>query len=91
MFFKKILNPIEIAFKVMSLQDYEHDKNLGFLYDLLGDEYLDIVRFTYQPSEALKDSPISFYLTERERLDILEGMKEGESRANLERLKELLD
>ena len=86
-----IFNPLEIAFKVISLQDYEHDNELGFLYDMLGKEKFDIVRFTYQPSRYLKDSPISFYLTERERVDILRGMEQGANPENLRRLRELME
>ncbi len=85
-----IFNPLEIAFKVMSLQDYEHDNNLGFLYDLIGEENLEIVRFTYHPSEQLKDSPISFYLTERERKDILQAIYRPYAQAGFQRLTELL-
>lgn len=86
-----LFNPLGIAFKVMSLQDYEHDNNLGFLYDLLGKEYLDIVRFTYQPSEQLKDSPISFYITERERKDVLNAINHPSTQANFQKLIALLN
>ncbi len=86
-----IFNPLEIAFKVMSLQDYEHDNNLGFIYDLIGVDNLDIVRFTYHPSEQLKDSPISFYITERERKDILQAIGQPSAQASFERLKRLLN
>jgi hypothetical protein len=89
--FETIFNPLEIAFKIMSLQDYEHDNNLGFIYDLLGRGNVEIVRFTYQPSEALKDSPISFYLTERERKDVIRSISSEESRAGLLRLRHLLN
>ncbi|RME12676.1 MAG: patatin-like phospholipase family protein, partial [Bacteroidetes bacterium] len=85
-----IFNPLEIAFKVMSLQDYEHDNNLGFLYDLVGIENLEIVRFTYHPSEQLKDSPISFYITERERQDILHAIHQPSAQASFQRLQDLL-
>ncbi|MCB0517977.1 MAG: patatin-like phospholipase family protein [Lewinellaceae bacterium] len=88
--FETMLNPLEIAFKVMSLQDYEHDSDLGFIFDILGKENFDIVRFTYQPSEALKDSPISFYLTERERKDVLRAITTEESVQSLKKLKELV-
>ncbi len=86
-----LLNPLEIAFKVMSLQDYEHDNSLGFLYDLLGPDMLEIVRLTYHPSEELKDSPISFYITNRERADIRRAIESEEVRPSLERLRELLE
>ena len=86
-----IFNPLEIAFKVISLQDYEHDNELGFLYDILGSDHFDIIRFTYRPSQYLKDSPISFYLTERERKDILQGIESRESQQNLQRLRGLFE
>jgi hypothetical protein len=89
--FETFLNPLEIAFKVMSLQDYEHDSNLGFVYEMLGKENFDIVRFTYQPSEALKDSPISFYLTERERKDVIRAISAEESLKSLARLRGLIE
>lgn len=85
-----ILNPLEIAFKVMSLQDYEHDNNLGLLSDLLGPDMLEIVRLTYLPTEELKDSPISFYITNRERADLQRAINSKESVQSLERLRELL-
>lgn len=89
--FENILNPLEIAFKVMSLQDYEHDNNLGFLYDLLGPEHFEIIRFTYHPSEELKDSPISFYLTQREREDLGKAIGGKESLKSLRRIEAVLE
>lgn len=86
-----IFNPLEIAFKVISLQDYEHDNELGFLFEMLGPDKFDIIRFTYQPSEFLKDAPISFYLTERERKDILRGMERTDNQRNLQKLVEVLE
>ncbi len=85
-----IFNPLEIAFKVISLQDYEHDNELGFLYDMLGKDHFDLIRFTYRPSQYLKDSPISFYLTERERKDIIDGINSPESQASLQQLMKVL-
>lgn len=86
-----IFNPLEIAFKVISLQDYEHDNELGFIYDILGKDHFDIIRFTYVPSQFVKDSPISFYLTERERKDILQGILTVESQRSLQKLEAVLE
>jgi hypothetical protein len=88
--FETLLNPLGIAFKVMSLQDYEHDNNLGLIYDILGKDCFEIIRFTYHPSEELKDSPISFYLTERERKDVLRAIGSEESRQSLKVVVEAL-
>ncbi|MFQ5445342.1 MAG: patatin-like phospholipase family protein [Saprospiraceae bacterium] len=88
--FETIFNPLEIAFKVMSLQDYEHDSNLGYIFDLLGRDNLDIIRFTYRPSEKLKDSPISFYLTERERKDVMRAIDSRTIQRSFGRLQAVL-
>ncbi|TAK44814.1 MAG: patatin-like phospholipase family protein [Saprospiraceae bacterium] len=88
--FETIFNPLEIAFKVMSLQDYEHDSNLGFIYDLIGRDNLEIIRFTYKPGQGLKDSPISFYMTERERKDVMRAIDSPGIQQSMERLKAVL-
>jgi hypothetical protein len=89
--FETLFNPLEIAFKIMSLQDYEHDNSLGFIYDLLGHENFEIIRFTHLPVEKQKETPISFYVTERERKDVIEGIKSAENVRSLKRLREVLE
>lgn len=86
-----VLNPLEIAFKVMSLQDYEHDNSLGFLHDILGENMLEIVRLTYHPSDELKESPISFYITNRERADIRRAVVAAETQQEMQRIRTLLE
>lgn len=86
-----ILNPLGIAGKILTLQDFEHDTNLGFIYDKLGKDKFEIVRFTYRPSNVMEDAPISFHITERQRRDILQAVEGEENRESMERLKELLE
>jgi len=88
--FEALFNPLGIAGKILTLQDFEHDTNLGFIYDKLGKDMFDIVRFTYRPSERLKDAPISFHITERQRRDILEAVEGPENKKSLEQLQLLL-
>ena len=89
--FEAIFNPLGIAGKILSLQDFEHDTNLGFIYDKLGKDMFEIVRFTYRPSNIMEDAPISFYITKRQRKDILTAINSPENRAGMERLKALLE
>ncbi len=89
--FETIFNPLGIAFKIMSLQDYEHDSSLAYLYDSLGKDFFEVIRFTYVPTSGMEDSPISFYVTERERKDVIEAVKSPEIQANLQRLKIILN
>jgi len=86
-----LFNPLEIPGQLLSLQEFEQDNSLGFIYDLLGEEQFDLVRFLYHPGkhDKLKAS-ISFHLTDREKQVVLEAMQEEENQESLQRLLELL-
>ncbi|MBT8219495.1 MAG: patatin-like phospholipase family protein [Bacteroidia bacterium] len=84
--FSSIFNPLGIATKIMSLQEYEHDTNLVFLYDLLGHEMFETIRFTYRPTEENTRASMTFHLTERELKDILDAYYLPENQVSLDRL-----
>jgi hypothetical protein len=90
--FESIFNPLGIAGKILKLQDFEHDTNLGFLYDILGKENFDIFRFTYRPGSVLKEqaATISFHLTTREKNDICNAIYEDENQEKFKKLKSLI-
>lgn len=90
--FESIFNPLGIAGKILTLQDFEHDTNLGFLYNLLGKENFDIIRFTYHPGKKIneKDASISFHLTTREKNDICDAINSPENQQSLQKLKTLI-
>ncbi|RMD70731.1 MAG: patatin-like phospholipase family protein, partial [Bacteroidetes bacterium] len=85
-----MLNPLGIAFNIMKLQEFEHDTNLGLLYDLFGPDHFDVLRFVYLPGKLNKESPISFHLTRREKVDILSAMDRPHNQRTLHRLLERL-
>ncbi len=89
--FEAFLNPVGIAGKLLMLQNYEHDTNLGFLYDILGQDKLEVIRFTYFPSEKLKDVPISFHLTEREKQDLIQAVNDEPNQRSLWMVKSILE
>ena len=68
---ESLLNPLGIAGQILELQDYEHGNNIGFLFDLLGEDMFDIIRFTYQPSQMNQRASMTFHLTTREKQDIM--------------------
>jgi len=86
---ESVFNPLGIASQVIELQNYEHDTNIGFIYDLLGPENFEIIKFTYRPTR--EEAPISFRLTEREKLDIQQAIFQAENVRALERLGEVLE
>ncbi|MBK7409628.1 MAG: hypothetical protein IPJ40_17235 [Saprospirales bacterium] len=87
---ESIFTPLGITGQLIDLQYYEHDNSIGMLYDLLGEDMLEIVRFTYHPSARNAEATISFHLTKREKQDILQAMQLPENQRNLQRLKTLL-
>ena len=89
---KSIFNPLGIAGQLLSLQEYEHDNSLGFIYELLGKENFELIRFFYAPTvEDSRRTSISFHITERERNSVLEAIEYPGNREKLGKLMQLLD
>lgn len=84
------LNPLGIAGQILSLQEYEHDTNLGLIYELLGKDKFEIIRFTYRPSEENDEASMTFHLTSREKKDIQNAIYLEENQESLTRLKHLI-
>jgi hypothetical protein len=87
-----LVNPLGLAGKMLSVQELEHDNSLGFIFDLLGPDRFDIVRFIYRPDrENPLAATISFHMTEYEREDILDAVDTEENRRSFARLRALLE
>ncbi len=84
-----LINPLGIPGQVISLQDYEFDTNLGFLYDLLGNQ-LEIVRFIYNPADKKNDVSMSFHLTEKEKRIVMQQIFTEDNKKATARLMQLL-
>jgi len=85
-----IFNPLGIAGKLLKLQEFEHDTNLGFIFDLLGEENFDVIRFSYQPTKQNEKASMTYHLTEREEQDILSAFYLEENQENLKLLMNIL-
>lgn len=88
--FSNLLHPFRLPFSTMTLQDYEHDASLGFVTDLLGPDFFEVVRFIYRPGPGNDKASMSFHLTKREKLDILESFYRRDNQTSMRRLVELL-
>ena len=86
-----IFNPLGIAGKLLKLQEFEHDTNLGFIFDLLGEENFDVIRFSYQPTKQNEKASMTYHLTEREEQDILSAFYLEENQENLKLLMDILE
>lgn len=89
--FSSLFNPLGIATQILTLQEYEHDTNLVFLYDLLGHDMFETIRFTYRPTKENEQASMTFHLTEREKEDIMNAFYLPENQKSLERLRRALE
>ena len=88
---KKLFNPIGIAGKVLVTQEFEHDNTLGFIYDILGQDKFEVIRFIYRSSrEDELAASVSFHITDREKANVLDAIKLPHNQASLDKLKGLM-
>ena len=87
---ESILNPLGIAGRIMMLQDYEHDNSLGLIYDILGKENFDVIRFAYHPAKETEKASMTFHLTQREKKDILNSFYLPKNQKSLKQLKDIM-
>ncbi len=87
---ESVLNPLGIAGQILNLQDYEQDNSVGLLYDLLGEEQFELIRFIYHPGKNNERASVTFHLTQREKNDILNSFYLPENQRSLRRLVTLM-
>lgn len=88
---QNIFNPIGIAGQIFNLQEYEQDNSMGFVYDLLGKENFNFIRFKFDPGDDKKvKASISFHLTDHEKILIKKEIDSPDNKSQLRQLQELL-
>jgi hypothetical protein len=82
-----LFNPLEIAGKWFSRQEFQQDNSLAFLYQIYGEEFLQHQHFMYQPSQTdqIKAS-VSFHLTRLEKETVLKTIDSPENRAQMTKI-----
>lgn len=82
-----LLNPLGIASQLIELQQYEQDNSLGFIYDILGEDHFNVIRFFYEPNAINKwEATVSFHLTAGEKENVLESINLPDNQASLQEL-----
>jgi hypothetical protein len=84
-----ILNPFGVAGQITDFQEFEHDSNLGYIFDLLGEDRFHILRFTYNPTQDHERASVTFHLTQREKEDILDAIYLPRNQESFQKLEEL--
>ena len=85
-----LFSPLVIPSQLLALQDYETDTNLGFLFDLLGEDLFEIIRFVYHPTKDNEEASMTFHLTKREKHDIMKAYDLPANQQSFKRLKQSL-
>lgn len=86
-----LFNPLDIAGQLLSLQEFEQDAGIGFVFDLLGEEHFQVVRFLYRPTKASKvAAAISFHLSQGEKRSVLQAWDLPENQASVQALRKAL-
>ena len=88
---ESLVKPLGIAGKVLARQEFEHDTSLGFIFDLLGKDQFEVIRFIYEPTEDNKlEASISFHITQREKEKLYEAVEAPGNLRKFETLKTIL-
>lgn len=87
-----LITPLGVAKQTLEVQEYQHDSNLSFIYEILGEEQFELIRFIYHPRDAKKlKASVSFHITDAEKEDVLHALDSEENQNNLMRLVESLE
>ncbi len=88
---QSLFTPAEAAGSLTTVQDYEQDNILSMLDDMLGENMLEMLRFSYRPVRKANEASMSLHLSNREKLDLHYAFKSPENQAGLRALKAVLD
>ncbi len=87
-----LFNPLDVASQLLSLQEFEQDASIGFVFDLLGTDRFQVIRFLYRPTQHAKvPAAISFHLTRAEKQSLWEAWDLPENQRALQALANALD
>ncbi len=86
----RILNPINVAGLNVTLQDYQQDHTVDYLSKILEPRKTELIRLTYRPSKTNQRASMSWHLTTREKIDILNAIYQEDNQKSLRKLQELI-
>lgn len=90
--FEALLTPAEAAGGNMTdMQDFEQDNALALLNDAMGGHFVQALRFHYHPVKKNREASLSFHLSRREKMDVLQAYYSAENQAVVSELKGVLE
>jgi len=87
---ESLFYPLGIFSHLLRLQNFEHDANLSYLYDIMGPGKFEVIRMNYKPTLENERASMSFHLTKREKKDIEDAIKITANQSGLERIRQVV-
>lgn len=85
-----LFTPAAAAAKMTDIQDFEQDNALALLGDIYDHDQIAMVRFHYHAVQKKREASMSFHLSKREKIDLMESFYAPENQAALKALKQVL-
>jgi hypothetical protein len=85
-----LLTPAAAVNNITDTQDFEQDNGLSLLSEILGKNKVEMVRFHYHAVQKKREASMSFHLSKREKIDLLESFYAPENQAALKALRQIL-
>lgn len=86
----RLLNPLGTAARTSTIQDYRNDNQLNAMIQALGKDKVDVVEFVYRPTVENQRASMSWHLTPRGKIDVLNCLYDTENQRSMRRLEELV-
>ncbi len=86
----RLLNPLGTAANINTWQDYSNDGQLNAVIQALGKDKIDLVEFVYRPAEEEKRASVSWHITPRSKIDVLNSFYEEGNQESMRALEELV-
>ncbi len=87
---ESLFYPLGIFSHLLRLQNFEHDANLSYLYDIMGPGKFEVIRMNYKPTRENELASMSFHLTKREKKDIEDAINLSANQRGLERIRQVV-
>ncbi|MCB0807463.1 MAG: hypothetical protein KDC05_16845, partial [Bacteroidales bacterium] len=79
-----------VVAKITDMQDFEQDAALSLLGDVFDPGKIVMLRFHYHAVQKNREASMSFHLSKREKMDLMEAFYSPENQASLKALQQLL-
>jgi len=86
----RLLNPLGTATNTNTGQDYRNDNQLNAMIQALGKDKVDVVEFVYRPKKKNDRASVSWHITPRGKIDVMNSFYEEGNQKSMQMLEELV-